>query len=54
MDNGRRILAVGLAIVAFNFFFLADSVNHVKIGWIWLAVDTALWLPELKRLSAKL
>ncbi|HEU5005161.1 MAG TPA: hypothetical protein VFT49_03700 [Candidatus Saccharimonadales bacterium] len=51
---GRRILAAGLLLVVINFLWLADSTNHVKIGLIWLAVDVALWLPELRELSARL
>lgn len=44
---GRRILALALLLVSVNFLFLASSVNHVKIGIIWLVVDGLLWLPEL-------
>lgn len=54
MDIERRIVAIALAIVALNYFFLASSANHVKIGWIWLVVDVILWLPELKKLGSKL
>lgn len=54
MDMGRRVAAIAIAILAFNYFFLASSTNHVKIGWIWLAVDVVLWWPELKRLAAKI
>lgn len=48
----RRLLAVIFAIVSYNFFFLSHSASHVKVGWVWLAVDLIFWLPELKS-SAK-
>ncbi len=53
MDTGRRVLAIALAILAFNYFFVANSADHVKIGWIWLAVDVVFWWPELRKIVSK-
>lgn len=47
---GRRILALALILVVINFFWLSDSAGHVKVGFAWLVVDLALWLPDLKLL----
>lgn len=44
---GRRILAVILLVVTYNFLFLAKSAGHVKVGFAWLVVDLLLWLPEI-------
>lgn len=47
----RRALGIVLLVVSFNFLFLADSVNHAQIGWIWLAIAViALW-PEISKLK---
>jgi hypothetical protein len=51
---GRRFLAIALALVVINFLWLSNSADHVKVGLIWLVVDLALWLPDLKELEAKL
>lgn len=47
----RRLLAVALAIVAFNFLFISDASGHVTIGLIWLAADVVLWWPDIARLK---
>jgi len=47
MDSGRRILAVVLAVVSFNFLFLSSSHAHTTVGFIWLGIDLFLWWPDL-------
>ncbi len=45
----KKVVAVALLLVTYNFLFLADSENHVKVGLVFLAIDVALWLPEISR-----
>lgn len=47
---GRRMLAVVIAVVTYNFLFLAKSPGHVKVGLAWLVVDLLLWSTDLVRL----
>lgn len=54
MELTRRLVAAALVIAIINFLWLSGSVNHVKIGLIWLAVDIFMWLPELRGLAARL
>lgn len=46
---GKKALGIVFLLVAYNYLFLADSKDHVKIGLVFLAVDAALWLPQLLR-----
>jgi hypothetical protein len=47
MDISRRVVAIALLAIAYNFIFLASSKSHVLIGLIWLAVDVVVWWPDL-------
>lgn len=46
----RRLLAIVLALVTFNFLFLTGFTHHVEIGLIWLLVDVVCWWPDLAKL----
>lgn len=45
----RQFLGVVLVIVSFNYLFVADSVDHSKVGLVWLVVALIVWWPDIKR-----
>lgn len=45
----RRVLGLVFFSLSYNFLFLADSAEHVKIGLVWLAVTAIVLWPDIQR-----